>query len=208
MSSTWQQCNKTLPLLFSRNSPQFTRNILISSTATRFLRSAIFSKSTKQIHGQGGDYFFQWEREHTRRVATSYLLSFAYTLFVSGFSLFTFPCPSCCAEHASVSSTRHWAFSFRAPSSSASCLWVLLLSTAASPFSILLSPYRQIDLPSSQCPCSVIWFEEFLMGSYKVVLCPRSGEGHFGLARRTYSLKCLPDISAVRLNRFTFRFCG
>ena len=43
---------------------------------------------------------------------------------------------------------------------------------------------------------------------YKVVLCPRSGEGYFGLARRTYSLKCLPDISAVRLNRFTFRFCG
>ena len=63
-------------------------------------------------------------------------------------------------------------------------------------------------LPSSQCPCSVIWFEEFLMGSYKVVLCPRSGEGYFGLARRTYSLQCLPDISAVRLNRFTFRFCG
>jgi hypothetical protein len=87
-------------------------------------------------------------------------------------------------------------------------LWVLLLSTAASPFSILLSPYRQIDLPSSQCPCSVIWFEEFLMGSYKVVLCPRSGEGYFGLARRTYSLQCLPDIAAVRLNRFTFRFCG
>ena len=28
--------------------------------------------------------------------------------------------------------------------SAASCLWVLLLSTAASPFSILLSPYRQI----------------------------------------------------------------
>ena len=46
------------------------------------------------------------------------------------------------------------------------------------------------------------------MGSYKVVLCPRSGEGYFGLARRTYSLQCLPDISAVRLNRFTFRFCG
>ena len=92
--------------------------------------------------------------------------------------------------------------------SAASCLWVLLLSTAASPFSILLSPYRQIDLPSSQCPCSVIWFEEFLMGSYKVVLCPRSGEGYFGLARRTYSLQCLPDIAAVRLNRFTFRFCS
>lgn len=43
---------------------------------------------------------------------------------------------------------------------------------------------------------------------YKVVLRPRSGEGYFGLARRTYSLKCLPDISAVRFNRFTFRFCG
>ena len=92
--------------------------------------------------------------------------------------------------------------------SAASCSWVLLLSTAASPFSILLSPYRQIDLPSSQCPCSVIWFEEFLMGSCAVVLCPRSGEGYFGLARRTYSLQCLPDIAAVRLNRFTFRFCS
>lgn len=41
-----------------------------------------------------------------------------------------------------------------------------------------------------------------------VVLCPRSGEGYFGLARRTYSLQCLPDIAAVRLNRFTFRFSG
>ena len=37
------------------------------------------------------------------------------------------------------------------------------------------------------------------MGSYKVVLCPRSGEGYFGLARRTYSLQCLPDISRYAL---------
>ena len=43
---------------------------------------------------------------------------------------------------------------------------------------------------------------------YKVVLCPRSGEGYFGLARRTYSLQCLPDISSVRLFRFMFRFCS
>ena len=42
---------------------------------------------------------------------------------------------------------------------------------------------------------------------YKVVLCPRSGEGYFGLARRTYSLQCPPYIAAVRLNRFTFRQC-
>ena len=212
-SVSWRQSNEpllTIIFTFSRNSPQFTRSTLISSTATRFLRSAhIFSRSTKQIHGQGGDYFFPWEREHTRRVATSYLLSFAYTLFVSGFSLFAFPCPSCCAEHASVSSTRHWAFSrASAPISAASCLWVLLLSTVASPFSILLSPYRQIDLPSSPSPCCMIWFEEILKGSYKVVLCPRSGEGYFGLARRTYSLQCPPDIAAVRLFRFTFRFCG
>ena len=105
---------------------------------------------------------------------------------------------SCAIEHSRERPLR---------ASAASCLWVLLLSTAASPFSILLSPYRQIDLPSSQCPCSVIWFEEFLMGSCVVVLCPRSGEGYFGLARRTYSLQCLPDIAAVRLNRFTLRFC-
>ena len=122
-----QHCNKTLLITLFKELPQFTRSTLISSTATRFLRSAhIFSRSTKQIHGQGGDYFFPWEREHTRRVATSYLLSFASTLFVSGFSLFTFPCPCCCAEPAPVSSTRHWAFSFRAPSSPASVLWVLL----------------------------------------------------------------------------------
>ena len=73
---------------------------------------------------------------------------------------------------------------------------------------ILLSPYRQTAMLSSQCPCRMIWFEEILKGSYKVVLCPCSGEGYFGLARRTYSLQCLPDIAAVRLNRFTFRFCG
>ena len=60
---------------------------------------------------------------------------------------------------------------------------------------------------SSQYPCRMIWFEEILKGSYKVVLCPRSGEGYFGLARRTYSLQCPPDIAAVRLNRFTFRQC-
>ena len=93
-SSTWQQCNKTLPLLFSRNSPKFTRSTLISSTATRFLRSAhIFSRSTKQIHGQGGDYFFPWEREHTRRVATSYLL-FLHILFLwAGFPCLLFLVP-------------------------------------------------------------------------------------------------------------------
>ena len=51
----------------------------------------------------------------------------------------------------------------------------------------------------------MIWFEEILKGSYKVVLCPRSGEGYFGLARRTYSLQCPPDIAAVRLYRFTLR---
>ena len=60
---------------------------------------------------------------------------------------------------------------------------------------------------SLQCPCRMIWFEEILKGSYKVVLCPRSGEGYFGLARRTYSLQCPPDIAAVRLFRFTLRFC-
>ena len=148
MSSTWQQCNKTLPLLFSRNSPQFTRNILISSTATRFLRSAhIFSRSTKQIHGQGGDYFFPWEREHTRRVATSYLLSFAYTLFVSGFSLFTFPCPSCCAEHASVSSTRHWAFSRASAPSFGSLLFVGIAFI-----------HRNLTLFNSPLTISANWF--------------------------------------------------
>ena len=85
-SVSWRQSNEpllTIIFTFSRDSPQFTRSTLISSTATRFLRSAhIFSRSTKQIHGQGGDYFFPWEREHTRRVATSYLLSFAYTLLL------------------------------------------------------------------------------------------------------------------------------
>ena len=34
---------------------------------------------------------------------------------------------------------------------------------------------------------------------YKVVLCPRSGEGYFGLARRTYSLQCPPDIARYAL---------
>ena len=42
---------------------------------------------------------------------------------------------------------------------------------------------------------------------YKVVLCPCSGEGYFGLARRTYSLQYPLEIAAVRLNRFTFRQC-
>ena len=45
----------------------------------------------------------------------------------------------------------------------------------------------------------MIWFEEILKGSYKVVLCPRSGEGYFGLARRTYSLQCPPDIARYAL---------
>ena len=38
-----------------------------------------------------------------------------------------------------------------------------------------------------------------MKGSYKVVLCPRSGEGYFGLARRTYSLQCPPDIARYAL---------
>lgn len=158
---------KLCSLLFSRNSPQFTRSTLISSTATRFLRSAhIFSRSTKQIHGQGGDYFFPWEREHTRRVATSYLLSFAYTLFVSGFSLFTIPCPCCCAEPAPVSSTRHWAFSFRAPSSSASVWWVLLFHHRwPHPFIDTPLTISAIHFTSSQYPCRMIWFEAILKGS-------------------------------------------
>ena len=76
-----------------------------------------------------------------------------------------------------------------------------------SPFSDTPLTILATALPSSQCPCRMIWFEEILKGSYKVVLCPRSGEGYFGLARRTYSLQCPPDIAAVRLNRFTFRQC-
>ena len=143
------------------------------------------------------------------RWATSYLLPFAYSLFVERNSWITLECcPNLWTSFSVIFCAIKRSHERPLRASAASCLWVLLLSTAASPFSILLSPYRQIDLPSSQCPCSVIWFEEFLMGSYKVVLCPRSGEGYFGLARRTYSLQCLPDISAVRLNRFTFRFCG
>ena len=145
------------------------------------------------------------------RWATSYLLSFLHILFLLRgiLELLLSVVVPIFVDTILGYLLRHWAFSrASAPISAASCLWVLLLSTAASPFSILLSPYRQIDLPSSQCPCSVIWFEEFLMGSYKVVLCPRSGEGYFGRAPRTYSLQCLPDIAAVRLNRFTFRFCG
>ena len=143
-SVSWRQSNEpllTIIFTFSRNSPKFTRSTFISSTTTRFLRSAhIFSRSTKQIHGQGGDYFFPWERAYT---SNSYFVSplFAYTLFVSGFSLFTFPCPCCCTKHPPVSSTRHWAFSFRAPSSSASVLWVLLFHhRITSPFFRYSSP--------------------------------------------------------------------
>ena len=143
------------------------------------------------------------------RWATSYLLPFAYSLFVERNSWTTLECccPNLCGHHPQLSPAPLSVLA-SVRSDLVCLLWVLLLSTAASPFSILLSPYRQIDLPSSPIPCCMIWFEEFLMGSYKVVLCPRSGEGYFGLARRTYSLQCLPDIAAVRLNRFTFRFCG
>ena len=87
-------------------------------------------------------------------------------------------------------------------------LWVLLFHhRITSPFSDTPLTVLATALPSSQCPCRMIWFEEILKGSYKVVLCPRSGEGYFGLARRTYSLQCPPDIAAVSLNRFTFRQC-
>ena len=87
-------------------------------------------------------------------------------------------------------------------------VWVLLFHhRITSPFSDTPLTILATALPSSQCPCRMIWFEEILKGSYKVVLCPRSGEGYFGLARRTYSLQCPPDIAAVRLNRFTFRQC-
>ena len=84
-------------------------------------------------------------------------------------------------------------------------LWVFFHHRITSPFSDTPLTILATALPSSQCPCRMIWFEEILKGSYKVVLCPRSGEGYFGLARRTYSLQCPPDIAAVRLNRFTFR---
>ena len=96
-SVSWRQSNEpllTIIFTFSRNSPKFTRSTFISSTTTRFLRSAhIFSRSTKQIHGQGGDYFFPWEREHTRRIATSYLL-FLHILFLwAGFPCLLFLVP-------------------------------------------------------------------------------------------------------------------
>ena len=76
------------------------------------------------------------------------------------------------------------------------------------PFSDTPLTISAIRFTSSQYPCRMIWFEEILKGSCSVVLCPRSGEGYFGLARRTYSLQCPPDIAAVRLFRFTLRFCG
>ena len=154
------------------------------------------------------DSFLPLDRLHTLRWATSYLLFCIYSRERVPSVSITLCCPKWCCSCSGI---------FYAPlsvlasvRSDLGCLLFvgIALSTAASPFSILLSPYWQIDLPSSQCPCCMIWFEEFLMGSYKVVLCPRSGEGYFGLARRTYSLQCLPDIAAVRLNRFTFRFCG
>ena len=85
------------------------------------------------------------------------------------------------------------------------CGYCFFITDDLTLFPILLSPYRQTAMFSSQCPCRMIWFEEILKGSYKVVLCPRSGEGYFGLARRTYSLQCPPDIAAVRLFRFTLR---
>ena len=85
-------------------------------------------------------------------------------------------------------------------------LWVLLFHhRITSPFSDTPLTILATALPSSQYPCRMIWFEEILKGSCKVVLCPRSGEGYFGLARRTYSLQCPPDIAAVRLFRFTLR---
>ena len=79
-------------------------------------------------------------------------------------------------------------------------LWVLLFHhRITSPFSDTPLTILAAALPSSQCPCRMIWFEEILKGSYKVVLCPRSGEGYFGLARRTYSLQCPPDIARYAL---------
>ena len=191
---------------FSRISPQFTR-----ITALRFFTGSRSKISHFFLQGEGELFLAFGGAGYTSR---SYQFGtsspFCIFSFVERNSWITLSVVVPIFVDTFLSYLlRHWAFSrASAPISAASCLWVLLLSTAASPFSILLSPYRQIDLPSSQCPCSVIWFEEFLMGSYKVVLCPRSGEGYFGLARRTYSLQCLPDIAAVRLNRFTFRFCG
>ncbi len=44
-----------------------------------------------------------------------------------------------------------------------------------------------------------------IQGQYGV-LCPCSGEGYCGLARRTYSSDCPPDIPSVRLFRFMLRF--
>ena len=88
------------------------------------------------------------------------------------------------------------------------CGYCFFITEYLTLFPILLSPYRQTAMLSSQCPCRMVWFEEILKGSCSVVLCPRSGEGYFGLARRTYSLQCPPDIAAVRLYRFTLRFCN
>ena len=144
------------------------------------------------------------------RWATSYLLPFAYSLFVKRNSWTTLECccPNLCGYHSQLSPAPLSVLaSVRSEFGSLLFVGIAFIHSSLTLFNSPLTISANY-LPSSQCPCSVIWFEEFLMGSCAVVLCPRSGEGYFGLARRTYSLQCLPDIAAVRLNRFTFRFCG
>ena len=113
-----------------------------------------------------------------------------------------------CGQHTQVAAVAPLSVLLRVLSfCSLCCGYCFFHHRITSPFSDTPLTILATALPSSQCPCRMIWFEEILKGSYKVVLCPRSGEGYFGLARRTYSLQCPPDIAAVRLNRFTFRQC-
>ena len=152
-----------------------------------------------------GLFLSMGERAYT---LSSYFVSPLFCIYffvVSGFPCLLFLVPVG-FEHTQLS-TRHWAFCCAS--------WAFAASVVGIAFSsqnnLTLFRYSSHHIGNRftflACPCRMIWFEEYLKGSYKVVLCPRSGEGYFGLARRTYSLQCPPDIAAVRLNRFTFRQC-
>ena len=77
-----------------------------------------------------GNSFLPSVEQATHWGATSLVtpLFLAYSLFVERNSWITLSLLSqfICGHHPPVSSTRHWAFFFRAPSSAASVLWVLL----------------------------------------------------------------------------------
>lgn len=80
------------------------------------------------------------------RWATSYILPFAYSLLLRGILelLFLLLSQSLWTPSSVISCAIERSRERPLWVSAASCLWVLLLSTASSPFSILLSPYRQI----------------------------------------------------------------